>query len=88
MRRVWPGNVSDRLCRRVSLKAATALDLFPYLDDHRIYGMPVLPMTAAIAALCDDAAQRHFGTDAVALDNFQYRDALALPEAGERIVQA
>ena len=48
--------------------------------------MPVLPMTAAIAALCD-AAQRHFGTDAVALDNFQYRDALALPEAGERIVQ-
>ena len=63
------------------------LNLFPYLDDHRIYGMPVLPMTAAIAALCD-AAQRHFGTDAVALDNFQYRDALALPEAGERIVQA
>jgi acyl transferase domain-containing protein/surfactin synthase thioesterase subunit/acyl carrier protein len=68
-------------------EARYGLNLFPYLDDHRIYGMPVLPMTAAIAALCD-AVQRHFGTDAVALDNFQYRDALALPEAGERIVQA
>jgi acyl transferase domain-containing protein/surfactin synthase thioesterase subunit/acyl carrier protein len=68
-------------------EARYGLNLFPYLDDHRIYGMPVLPMTGAIAALWD-AIQRHFGTDAVALDNFQYRDALALPEASERIVQA
>ena len=68
------------------MKLRYGLNLLPYLDDHRIYGMPVLPMTAAIAALCD-AARRHFGTDAVALDNFQYRDALVLPEAGERIVQ-
>ena len=67
-------------------EASYGLKLLPYLDDHRIYGMPVLPMTAAIAALCD-AARRHFGTDRVALGNFQYRDALALPEAGERIVQ-
>jgi acyl transferase domain-containing protein/surfactin synthase thioesterase subunit/acyl carrier protein len=68
-------------------EARYGLKLLPYLDDHRIYGMPVLPMTAAIAALCD-AARRHFGTDEVALDNFQYRDALVLPETGERVVQA
>jgi acyl transferase domain-containing protein/surfactin synthase thioesterase subunit/acyl carrier protein len=67
-------------------EASYGLKVLPYLDDHRIYGMPVLPMTGAIAALCD-AARRHFGTDAVALGNFQYRDALVLPEAGERIVQ-
>jgi acyl transferase domain-containing protein/surfactin synthase thioesterase subunit/acyl carrier protein len=67
-------------------EARYGLKLFPYLDDHRIYGMPVLPMTAAIAALCD-AARQHFGTDAVAIDNLQYRHALVLPEAGERIVQ-
>ncbi len=67
-------------------EARYGLTLFPYLDDHRIYGMPVMPMTGAIAALCD-AARRHFGTDAVALDNFQYRDALVLPQSGERVVQ-
>jgi acyl transferase domain-containing protein/surfactin synthase thioesterase subunit/acyl carrier protein len=67
-------------------EARYGLALFPYLDDHRIYGLPVLPMTGAIAAL-SDAARRHFGTDAVALDNFQYRDALILPESGERVVQ-
>jgi acyl transferase domain-containing protein/surfactin synthase thioesterase subunit/acyl carrier protein len=67
-------------------EASFSLQLLPYLDDHRIYGLPVLPMTAGIAALCD-AARRHFGTDEVVLDNLQYRDALVLPEAGERIVQ-
>ena len=67
-------------------EARYSLNLLPYLDDHRIYGLPVLPMTGAIAALID-AARRHFGTGAVALENFQYRDALVLPEAGERIVQ-
>ena len=67
-------------------EARYGLNLLPYLDDHRIYGLPVLPMTVAISAL-GDAARRHFGTDAVALDNLQYRDALILPEAGERIVQ-
>jgi acyl transferase domain-containing protein/surfactin synthase thioesterase subunit len=67
-------------------EASYGVNLFPYLDDHRIYSLPVLPMTAAIVGLCD-AARRHFGTDRVALDNFQYRDALVLPETGERIVQ-
>jgi acyl transferase domain-containing protein/surfactin synthase thioesterase subunit/acyl carrier protein len=67
-------------------EARYGLNLLPYLDDHRIYGLPVLPMTGAIAAL-SDAARRHFGTGAVALENFQYRDALILPEAGERVVQ-
>jgi acyl transferase domain-containing protein/surfactin synthase thioesterase subunit/acyl carrier protein len=67
-------------------EARYGLNLHPYLADHRIYGSPVLPMTGAISAL-SDAARRHFGTDAVALDNFQYRDALILPETGERIAQ-
>ena len=67
-------------------EARCGLELSPYLDDHRIYGMPVMPMTGAIATLCD-AARRHFGTDAVGLDNLQYRDALVLPESGERVVQ-
>ena len=67
-------------------EATYGLELFDYFDDHRIYGMPVLPMTAGITAL-RDAAQQHFGSDVVSLENVQYREALVLPEAGERIVQ-
>jgi hypothetical protein len=55
--------------------------------DHRIYGMLVLPFTAGLVAL-QHAARQHFGTDAVEIDNLQYRDAMVLSEAGQRIVQS
>jgi surfactin synthase thioesterase subunit/acyl carrier protein/nucleoside-diphosphate-sugar epimerase len=58
-----------------------------YLADHRIYAMPVLPFTVGLAAL-HDAARQHFGTDRIALANLQYREALVLPESGERFVQS
>lgn len=64
-----------------------SLARFDYLGDHRIYGMPILPFTAGLATLCD-AARQHFGTDQVALANLQYREALVLPESGERVVQS
>src|SRR5262249_33492005 len=60
---------------------------FAYLDDHRIYGMPVLPFTAGLVAL-QQAARQHFGTEAVEIDNLQYREAMVLSEAGERVVQS
>ena len=68
-------------------EAVYSLSRFEYLGDHRIYGMPVLPLTAGLTAL-SDAARQHFGTDHVALANLQYREALVLPEAGERVVQS
>ena len=68
-------------------EAVYSLSRFDYLGDHRIYGMPVLPLTAGLTAL-RDAARQHFGTDHVALANLQYREALVLPEAGERVVQS
>ena len=64
-----------------------SLQRFDYLDDHRIYGMPVLPTTAGLTAL-RDAACRHFGSDAVEIANLQYREAMVLPENGERVVQS
>ncbi len=64
-----------------------SLARFDYLGDHRIYGMPVLPFTVGLTAL-RDAARQHFGTDQVALANLQYREALVLPESGERVVQS
>ncbi len=64
-----------------------SLQRFAYLDDHRIYGMPVLPTTVGLAAL-RDAARQYFGSDAVEIANLQYREAMVLPENGERIVQS
>ena len=62
------------------------LERLGFLDDHRIYANPVLPTTFGLAALCE-AARQHFGTDAVAVANVSYREAMVLPEAGERLVQ-
>ena len=64
-----------------------SLQRFGYLDDHRIYGMPVLPTTVGLAAL-RDAAGQYFGSDTVEIANLQYREAMVLPESGERIVQS
>ena len=64
-----------------------SLQRFAYLDDHRIYGMPVLPTTAGLTAL-RDAARQYFGSDAVEIANLQYREAMVLPESGECIVQS
>jgi acyl transferase domain-containing protein/surfactin synthase thioesterase subunit len=68
-------------------ESAYSLQRFSYLDDHRIYGMPVLPTTVGLTAL-RDAACRYFGSDAVEIANLQYREAMVLPERGERIVQS
>jgi acyl transferase domain-containing protein/surfactin synthase thioesterase subunit len=68
-------------------ESAYSLQRFAYLDDHRIYGMPVLPTTAGLIAL-RDAARQYFASDAVEIANLQYREALVLPESGERIVQS
>ena len=68
-------------------ESAYSLQRFSYLDDHRIYGMPVLPTTVGLTALRDAACQ-YFGSDAVEIANLQYREAMVLPESGERIVQS
>jgi acyl transferase domain-containing protein/surfactin synthase thioesterase subunit/acyl carrier protein len=71
----------------VQFETTYSLARFNYLGDHRIYGMPVLPLAAGLTAL-RDAARQHFGTDQVALANLQYREALVLPDDGERVVQS
>ena len=63
-----------------------SLQRFAYLVDHRIYGMPVLPTTVGLTAL-RDAARQYFESDTVEIANLQYREAMVLPEHGERIVQ-
>ena len=70
----------------VQFESTYCLQRFAYLDDHRIHGMAVLPTTAGLVAL-RDAARQHFGSDTVEIANLQYREAMVLPESGERIVQ-
>ena len=68
-------------------ESSYSLQRFGYLDDHRIYGMPVLPTTVGLTAL-RDAAGEYFGSDTVEIANLQYREAMILPDSGERIVQS
>jgi acyl transferase domain-containing protein/surfactin synthase thioesterase subunit/acyl carrier protein len=71
--------------KEVQFEANYGLAQFPFLDDHRIYGLPVLPTTAglevAIAGGMSVCASRE-----IELKNFVYREALLLPEEGFRIV--
>jgi acyl transferase domain-containing protein/surfactin synthase thioesterase subunit/acyl carrier protein len=70
----------------IQFESSYSLQRFGYLTDHRIYGLPVLPMTAGLAAL-RDAASQHFGTLKVTIANLQYHEAMVLPENGDRTVQ-
>src|SRR5262245_21862245 len=73
--------------RDAQFESTYSLQRFAYLDDHRIYGMPVLPTTAGLTAL-RDAARQYFDSDAVEIANLQYREAMVLPESGECTVQS
>jgi acyl transferase domain-containing protein/surfactin synthase thioesterase subunit/acyl carrier protein len=70
----------------IQFETTYSLARFQYLNDHRIHGMPVLPLTFGLTAL-REAARQHFGTDRAAIANVQYRQAMVLPDAGDRIVQ-
>lgn len=76
--------------RRSSLKDAEfeayyGLSELGYLDDHRIFGLPVLPTTAALEAI--GAGARHYlGVERVRIEQFLYREALVLPEEGTRLL--
>jgi acyl transferase domain-containing protein/surfactin synthase thioesterase subunit len=66
-------------------EAVYDLAALPWNDDHRIYGMAILPTAAALEAV-RAAAARHFGTDEVTVEDVVYREALVLPEEGSRNV--
>ena len=61
------------------------VDAPAYLTDHRIYGVPLFPATGFIEMATFAASQVLDGP--AALEQVQLREALALPEPGERTVQ-
>ncbi len=62
------------------------LDAIPWLTDHRIFGMVVLPLTAGLVALAAAGSER-FGGGAISVESLTYDDALVIPDDGARIVQ-
>jgi myxalamid-type polyketide synthase MxaE and MxaD len=58
----------------------------PYLDDHRIQGVAVLPASAYLE-MALAAAVEVFGAQSVALQDIEFRKALFLPEGATHTIQ-
>ena len=58
----------------------------PYLDDHRIQGVAVLPASTYLE-MALAAAGEVFGAQSVALQDVEFRKALFLPEGGTHAIQ-
>ena len=82
----WAGTRIRSALPEAQFETSLSLDRLPWLNDHRIYGMPVLPTTVGLCAVAD-AARQYFNTDQVAVENLQYREALVLPETADCVVQ-
>ena len=71
----------------VQFETRFSTDLLPFLKDHRIYGMVVVPGTVFFE-MPVAAAQEFFGTSSVILEDMIIREALVIPnEYVTRIVQ-
>jgi thioester reductase-like protein len=62
------------------------LRAFPYLGDHRVQGLAVLP-AAAYVEMALAAANETFGPGPHQLEQVRFETALILPEAGPRVLQ-
>jgi len=63
-----------------------ATDAPAYLDDHRVFGVPLFPGTGYLEVALA-AAQLTLGADGVTLADVQIQEAMVVPEEGERLVQ-
>jgi acyl transferase domain-containing protein/surfactin synthase thioesterase subunit len=72
--------------KEVQFEAVYSSARLPYLHDHRIYSMIVLPTSAGLEAALA-AGRAYFGTADLWLENLIYHEALVLPEDKARLVQ-
>ncbi len=71
--------------KEVQFESTYGLSQFPFLNDHRIYGLPVLPTTAGLEAAVA-GGKVLLPAREIELKNVVYREALVIPEDGARIV--
>jgi NADPH:quinone reductase-like Zn-dependent oxidoreductase len=62
------------------------IDSPPYLNDHRIFDVPLFP-GAGYLEVALTAARLALGVETLSLAEVQIQEALALPETGERLMQ-
>lgn len=67
-------------------EAALDTSLLPYLDDHRIQGVAVLPASTYLE-MALAAAGQIFGAHPVVLKDIEFREALFLPDGATRAIQ-
>jgi acyl transferase domain-containing protein/surfactin synthase thioesterase subunit/acyl carrier protein len=79
------GNRLRSSLKEIQFEATYGLSQIPFLHDHRIYGMPVLPTTAALEATIAGGISV-LASREIELKNFVYHEALLVPEEGIRIV--
>jgi acyl transferase domain-containing protein/surfactin synthase thioesterase subunit len=72
--------------RETQFEAICGLTEFPFLDDHRIYGLAVLPTVAGLEVAIAGGISL-LSSREIELKNVVYSEALLLPEEGARIVQ-
>jgi acyl transferase domain-containing protein/surfactin synthase thioesterase subunit/acyl carrier protein len=73
--------------KEIQFEATYGLAQVPFLNDHRIYGQPVLPMTAGLEVAITGGMHLLTSRE-IELKNFVYYEALPVPEVGFRIVHA
>jgi acyl transferase domain-containing protein/acyl carrier protein len=59
----------------------------PFLADHRLYGVPVLPAAIYLEMVLEAAHQVFPGLGAVVIENFFIQEALVIPEGTTQLLQ-
>ena len=81
------GRLLDSLfIKDILRESRISLTSFPYLGDHRVYGMPVVPATVFLEMI-SAAAKEAFGPGPQAIEDMDIREALILKEDEDRNVQ-
>ncbi|MFB1483789.1 type I polyketide synthase [Corallococcus sp. RDP092CA] len=74
------------LVKELGFESRLGVDTLPYMDDHRIHGIVVVPSASHVSMLVA-AAELAFGAASCTLRDVLFPQALALPDAGQRTVQ-
>ena len=76
--------------QKTIFESSFSLETLPYLDDHRVHGLPIVPASCHIAMVLS-ALFEVSGVSglyhALRVQNLLFREALILPEEGARTVQ-
>ncbi|TSC24493.1 type I polyketide synthase [Corallococcus sp. Z5C101001] len=74
------------LVKEIGFESRLGTDTLPFMDDHRIHGIVVVPSASHVSMLVA-ATELAFGATSCTLRDVLFPQALALPDSGQRTVQ-